>query len=54
MPPAEAQTGPAMRYDENIIQAQADLLSDFPNLRELYLKWSQSIHSMHQIHTPHP
>ncbi len=43
--PIEAQTGPAVRYDENIIQMQADLLSDQPALRELYLKMSENIHA---------
>ena len=43
--PIEAQTGPAVRYDENVIRMQADLLSDEPELRELYLKMSESIHA---------
>ena len=47
MPPKNAQTGPAIRYDKNIIQAQTELLCDFPDLLELYLKLSQSIHLMH-------
>ena len=47
LPPKNAQTGPAIRYDKNIIQAQTELLCDFPDLLELYLKLSQSIHLMH-------
>jgi len=45
LPPAEAQTGPAVRYDENIIRAQADLLSDSPAVRDLYERMSMSIHA---------
>lgn len=39
--PREAQTGPAVRYDENVIQAQAELLKDDPtrkNSISYYLK----------------
>lgn len=43
--PSEAQTGPAVRYDENVINAQAELLKDDPTLQKLYLLMSKSIHS---------
>ena len=39
----EAQTGPAIRYDENIIEKHIELLSD-PNMKELYRLISRNIH----------
>lgn len=42
--PRDAQTGPAIRYDERIINAQQQLLADSPNLQALYTALSQSIH----------
>ena len=42
--PLQAQTGPAVRYDENIISQQAALLSDLPLTQQLYQLLSQSIH----------
>lgn len=41
--PHEAQTGPAVRYDENVINAQAQLLADSPEWQDLYLRLSKSI-----------
>lgn len=41
--PLDAQTGPAVRYDENVIRMQAALVSD-PTVRDLYERLSQSIH----------
>lgn len=41
--PLDAQTGPAVRYDENVMQAQQQLLSN-PLIRDIYQKMSQSIH----------
>ncbi len=46
MPPAQAQTGPAIRYDRNIIEKQEALLSD-PLMREIYSLISRSIHKTH-------
>lgn len=46
--PHDAQTGPAIRFDENVINAQAQLLSDSPRLKDLYLLLSESIHKAHQ------
>lgn len=43
--PAEAQTGPAIRYDENVINKHLALLADDPLLQELYEKISKSIHN---------
>ena len=44
MHPQDAQTGPAVRYDENVIQAQMQLLADTPALQDVYHLMSQSIH----------
>ena len=44
--PREAQTGPAVRYDENVINAQLELLSDTPDIQQLYALMSKSIHSL--------
>lgn len=44
MQPADAQTGPAVRYDENVIRAQSQLLSGNPLVKELYDRMSMSIH----------
>lgn len=43
MSPSEAQTGPAIRYDENIINKHLSLIDD-PLLKEIYKDISQSIH----------
>ena len=44
LPPAKAQTGPAIRYDENVINRHLDLLADVPDMQELYEKISKSIY----------
>ena len=46
MSPFDAQTGPAIRYDRNIIAKQEALLSD-PTMREIYSLMSRSIHEIH-------
>ena len=43
MSPAQAQTGPAMRYDENVINKHMAMLKD-PDMRNLYELISRSIH----------
>ena len=43
IPPREAQTGPAVRYDENVINKHLNMLSD-PMMNEIYRLLSQSIH----------
>ena len=45
MNPAKAQTGPAIRYDENVINKHLDSLED-EGIREIYLRLSESIHKM--------
>ena len=42
--PHKAQTGPAMRYDENIIRSQSILLHDNPLVKDLYERLSMNIH----------
>lgn len=41
--PKSAQTGPAIRYDENIIRNHLDMLSDDPEMQKLYELVSRSI-----------
>ena len=43
MSPIEAQTGPAVRYDQSVIRAQADMLKDNPLFRQIYECMSISI-----------
>lgn len=43
MPPAAAQTGPAIRYDENVINKHVAMLDD-PDMQAIYRLLSQSIH----------
>lgn len=45
--PHNAQTGPAVRYDENVISKHIDLL-DTPELKKIYQLLSESIHKNHQ------
>ena len=44
--PVEAQTGPAVRYDRNVLEAQRALLEGMPELQSLYDEMSRSIHRM--------
>lgn len=44
MEPIDAQTGPAVRFDDNVIRAQAALMRDNPILKDLYERMSMSIH----------
>ena len=48
MSPHKAQTGPAVRFDENIIEKHLEALRDFPIARELYNSISKSIFDHHQ------
>lgn len=43
MSPHKAQTGPAVRYDENVIRAQSELLKDNPVFKQIYELMSMSI-----------
>lgn len=44
--PKDAQTGPAVRYDENVINMQSGLLKPVPRLQEIYNVMSKSIHEV--------
>lgn len=46
MSPAEAQTGPAVRYDENVMDKQKALLENHPQWKEIYESMSRSIHEL--------
>lgn len=42
--PRLAQTGPAVRYDRNVIDSHLQMLADEPQMQELYRLISESIH----------
>lgn len=42
--PRLAQTGPAVRYDKNVIDSHLQMLADEPQMQELYRLISESIH----------
>ena len=44
--PLAAQTGPAVRYDTNVMSRQLSLLEDEPEMQEIYQKVSDSIHRL--------
>lgn len=44
--PEKAQTGPAVRYDENVIRNQSALLKDTLFLKDIYERMSISIHRL--------
>lgn len=44
--PKQAQTGPAVRYDMNVMDAHLRMLDGEPRMQELYKLISQSIHSL--------
>lgn len=46
MPPLQAQTGPAVRYDRNVIGKHLDMLQN-KTLKTLYTELSQNIHTLH-------
>lgn len=46
MSPADAQTGPAVRYDEKVINKQLDMLADEPQMQQIYRLLSESIHRL--------
>jgi predicted short-subunit dehydrogenase-like oxidoreductase (DUF2520 family) len=45
MHPHEAQTGPAVRYDKNVIDKHIEILENQPHLQELYQRLSEDIYS---------
>lgn len=46
MKPKDAQTGPAVRYDENVIGKQSKLLENHPHFKQVYDSMSKSIHGL--------
>ena len=44
LPPHKAQTGPAVRFDRNVIDAQSHLLDSTPMAQQIYNIMSESIH----------
>lgn len=46
--PREAQTGPAVRFDETVIHNQEALLEKHPDMQKLYDLMSKSIHQLSQ------
>ena len=44
--PLAAQTGPAVRYDENVIDEHLRMLADVPQMLELYREISENIHRL--------
>lgn len=48
MAPKEAQTGPAVRYDEQVMNGHLAMLSGEPRMQEIYRILSDSIHDLAQ------
>ncbi len=48
--PIEAQTGPAKRKDQSIINAQLKMLEDKPEFQKIYSFVTESIYELHQKH----
>lgn len=46
MMPKDAQTGPAVRYDENVLGKQSKLLENHPHFKKVYDSMSKSIHGL--------
>ena len=44
MSPREAQTGPAVRWDTNVMEKHLQLLAETPDLQTIYQQFSKSIH----------
>ena len=47
--PRDAQTGPAVRYDENVMNKHLSMLADSQALQEIYKLMSKIIHEHHQL-----
>lgn len=47
MSPAEAQTGPAVRWDRSVLELHRQLLESRAELQDIYMALSQSIHAIH-------
>lgn len=49
MKPKDAQTGPAVRYDENVLGKQSKLLENHPHFKKVYDSMSKSIHGLNAL-----
>ncbi len=49
MSPHDAQTGPAVRYDENVMNMHLAMLEGNPEMQDIYKLISKSIHEHHQL-----
>ncbi len=47
--PVKAQTGPAVRSDENVMNSHLTLLEDDSRVRDLYKRISESIHQLKKV-----
>ncbi|GET23594.1 Rossmann-like and DUF2520 domain-containing protein [Prolixibacter denitrificans] len=45
--PKEVQTGPAVRFDRNVIDRHMDMLKEHPQWNNIYKLLSESIHQLH-------
>ena len=45
--PHDAQTGPAVRFDKNVMEKHLQLLADTPSLQDIYKQISESIYLHH-------
>ncbi|NDW12367.1 DUF2520 domain-containing protein [Bacteroides sp. 214] len=50
--PKQAQTGPAIRYDENVINTHLQMLAAHPDKQQVYRLLSESIHRYAEAVTP--
>lgn len=48
MNPVQAQTGPAVRFDNNVIEKHLETLEDIPEFKKIYEIISESIYKYHQ------
>jgi hypothetical protein len=48
LPVKEAQTGPAVRFDEDVIKAHEESLNMHPDFQKLYRFVSESIYRLHK------
>lgn len=46
--PRQAQTGPAVRYDVNVMDSHLQMLADEPEMQSIYRELSESIHRLSQ------
>lgn len=44
--PRDGQTGPAVRWDTNVMNKQMELLDEYPQMKEIYALMSKSIHEI--------